>query len=438
MRIRFLLPVMFLSLSFAAMGQEPVKENHFTTDFQFMSRGEYRNGGLAAGEQSVDDRAAFIIGRSRINFGYERPHLTTKLSVQHASLWGQSGSGSIAINEGWAMLSSSPILDSMVFFAKLGRQVLSYDDERILGADDWAMTGNTHDAITLGFNGKMNSLHVMLTYNQNDENMDFGGTYYAGAFPCKTMQNAWYHFEAPWFPLGLSLLYMNIGMQAGIAGVNEHVEWQQVAGGYLNFHHDIVSVEGAYYKQSGKSEKGIKIDAWMASAKAKLKPSKYYGFEAGYDFLSGDDYMAVPSAGMIGLPQHKVIKGFSSIFGSHHKFYGAMDFFYLSTYVNGFTPGLQNAYIGAYTTPIKGLRVDLSYHYLATSLELKDMEKTLGHELEASVSYAILEDLSLSVGMSYMTGTRTMELLKRASDDHNLRWLWVSLNANPRIFSKIW
>ena len=315
---------------------------------------------------------------------------------------------------------------------------LSYDDERILGADDWAMTGNTHDAITLGFNGKMNSLHVMLTYNQNDENMDFGGTYYAGAFPCKTMQNAWYHFEAPWFPLGLSLLYMNIGMQAGIAGVNEHVEWQQVAGGYLNFHHEIVSFEGAYYKQSGKSEKGIKIDAWMASAKAKLKPSKYYGFEAGYDFLSGDDYMAVPSAGMIGLPQHKVIKGFSSIFGSHHKFYGAMDFFYLSTYVNGFTPGLQNAYIGAYTTPIKGLRVDLSYHYLATSLELKDMEKTLGHELEASVSYAILEDLSLSVGMSYMTGTRTMELLKRASDDHNLRWLWVSLNANPRIFSKIW
>ena len=437
MKTRFILPVILLALSFAAKGQDTVKNNLFTVDFQHLTRGEYRNGGLPAGDQAVDDKASFINGRSRLNFGYERPHLTMRLSVQHAGLWGQSGS--IMLNEGWAMLHTSPWWDSTIFFAKLGRQVLSYDDERILGANDWAMTGVTHDVATLGFNGKMNSLHIMLAYNQNDENTINGGSYYAdGAFTYKTMQNVWYHFEAPWLPLGLSLLYMNVGMQAGTQGVNEHVEWQQLAGGYINYHHDVFSLEGAYYKQSGNSEKGIPIDAWMASVKAGLNPSKYYGFVAGYDHLSGDDYVAVRQAGTIGLPQHKVIKGFSSIFGSHHKFYGAMDFFYLSTYISGFTPGLQNAYIGAYATPVKGLRIDLSYHYMATAIKLDKLDMTLGHELEAEVSYKLFDGLSVSAGMSYMTGTYTMERLKLASENSALRWVWVSIVANPRLFSMRW
>ena len=438
---------MLMALAFGAAAQESAndsvkgaqKVNLFTTDFQHMTRGEYRYGGLPAGDAAVDDKASFILGRSRLYFGYERPHLTMRLTVQHASLWGQSGSGSITLNEGWARLSTLPWWDSTIFFAKLGRQVLAYDDERILGANDWAMTGITHDVATLGFNGKMNSLHIMLAYNQNDENMDYGGSYYgSGAFTYKTMQNVWYHFEAPWFPLGLSLLYMNVGMQAGTQGVNEHIEWQQLAGGYINFHHDVFSLEGAYYKQSGRSEKGIPIDAWMASVKAGLNPSKYYGFVAGYDYLSGDDYVVVRQSGTIGLPQHKVIKGFNSIFGSHHKFYGAMDFFYLSTYISGFTPGLQNAYIGAYAKPVKGLRVDLSYHYMATAIKLDKLDMTLGHELEAEVSYALMDDLTLAAGVSYMTGTYTMERLKLASENSNLRWVWVSIIANPRIFSKRW
>lgn len=163
MKTRFILPVILLALPFAGKGQDTVKNNLFTIDFQHLTRGEYRNGGLPAGDQAVDDKASFINGRSRLNFGYERPHLTMCLSVQHAGLWGQSGS--MMLNEGWAMLHTRPWWDSTIFFAKLGRQVLSYDDERILGANDWAMTGVTHDVATLGFNGKTNSLHIMLAYN---------------------------------------------------------------------------------------------------------------------------------------------------------------------------------------------------------------------------------------------------------------------------------
>ena len=37
-----------------------------------------------------------------------------------------------------------------------------------------------------------------------------------------------------------------------------------------------------------------------------------------------------------------------------------------------------------------------------------------------------------------MTGTETMDRLKRANGDGSLRWGWFSLIVNPRIFSTKW
>jgi hypothetical protein len=140
----------------------------------------------------------------------------------------------------------------------------------------------------------------------------------------------------------------------------------------------------------------------------------------------------------MGLTRHDVISGFNPVYGSHHKFYGAMDFFYVSTYVNGFSPGLQNAFIGGYYSPLKGLHLDASYHYLATSTKLSGIDMTLGHEIELSASYQLMDDCKVSVGYSFMTGTETMERLKRAADERNLRWAWLTLSLSPRIFTTRW
>ena len=133
-----------------------------------------------------------------------------------------------------------------------------------------------------------------------------------------------------------------------------------------------------------------------------------------------------------------MLKGFNPIYGSHHKFYGAMDFFYVSTYVNGFTPGLQNAYAGNKVNPVKGLTANLSYHYLAIATVLQDIGSTLGHELEFEASWAFMKDCALSMGISYMTGTENMQLLKRASSDGRLFWSWLSLSVSPRILNYKW
>jgi predicted porin len=189
----------------------------------------------------------------------------------------------------------------------------------------------------------------------------------------------------------------------------------------------------------GTYEEGnVDINAWMLSTKLQLEPAYNYGFLAGFDYLSGDDQFAVPDQGQIGVIHHKTIKGFNPVYGSHHQFYGAMDFFYVSTYVNGFTPGLQNAYIGGHYKPIKGLDISAKYHYLAIATNLKDIDKTLGHEIEIEASYKIMKDVNLSAGYSYMIGTETMERLKRASDQGSLRWAWLSLGISPKLFTNKW
>ena len=412
--------------------------NRLTADLQIMTRGEIRDGGLSTieSEAALGDHANFVLGRARLVLGFEKSYLSTKVDLRQTGIWGQAGGTSFNVYEAWAKLFSRNGL-----FLQAGRQSLSYDDERIIGPNDWAMDGTSHDALKLGFEGSGHKAHLILAYNQNEENMTNGTSYYTGgALPYKTMQTAWYHYDFHSAPLGLSLLAMNIGMQAGLPGNNDHIEWQQLYGAYTKYALPHWHFEASYYRQTGHNENGQAIKAWMASILSKWQPSSAFGFKAGFDYLSGDDYFVVPQEGHIGLIQHDTLRGFASVFGSHHKFYGAMDFFYISTFVHGFSPGLQNAFIGTTIKPLSNLRVDIDYHYLAMSTRLRDidMDMTLGHEIELEGAWQIKEDVALSLGLSFMVGTESMQRLKRASTDGLLRWTWLSLNITPRIFSKAW
>ncbi len=422
--------VLFL-LPLPMRAQQKDSTRRFSADLELISRGEIRDGGLPQAQDGTDDFSAFIVSRARVILGYQRAHLALNATFQHTGVWGQAGGGDLNLYEAWAKLFTNN-----GFFVQLGRQALAYDDERIIGPDDWSMTGSTHDVLRLGYEGKRLKFHTLAAFNQNIQNIAIGSTYYTGgAQPYKTMQLGWLHYDLPWFPLGVSLLAMNIGMQAGEPDETEHVEWQQMLGGYAKFEPKGWSLEASYYRQIGYDESHAQLDAWMASAKAQYLPSERWGLVAGYDYLSGDDKFSVPQGGNIGLIWHKQLKGFNPIYGSHHAFYGAMDFFYVKTFVNGFSPGLQNAFAGGRWSPAKNLSVGLTYHYLATSTKLQDIGMTLGHEVELEGSWTFLKDIiTLSAGFSYMAGTENMQRLKRASEKGQLIWTWISLSATPRLF----
>ena len=402
----------------------------FTVDADFLTRGEYRYGGLAEEETAEQNQAAFILERTRLGVGYARGGFTAKVVAQHSGIWGGDAGGDFSLKEAWVQFDTKP-----GFFVKAGRQNLAYDDQRIFGNDDWAMTGYSHDVLKVGWEGKGHKLHLLGAWNQNAANMSGGTTFLNGYQPYKAMEALWYHYDVPSFPLGASLVFMNVGMQGVDASTQEPKTFQQqLAGAYLSFKPERWSAEAAYYHQMGREENGLPLDAWMASIRGQVNFPPAFQVYVGYDYLSGDPDYAIPAQGMLGLTRHETVRGFSSIFGSHHKFYGAMDFFYVTTYLNGFTPGLQNAYAGVRWTPIPSIAVDASYHFYAAATRLEDSKKPLGHDIELAATWSFLKDARLSLGYSYMHGTETMEMLKRTTGNRRLHWAWLMLSVTPTFF----
>ena len=427
--------LMVLLFSFGLKAQEA--DNEFSIDAQLVTRGELRVGGFKADSLDKEGISHFALGKYRITADYKRSWLEVRLSPQFSGVWGQASAG-LNLYEGWAKLQSEKGL-----FVKIGRQELTYDDGRIIGNDDWTMTAPTHDVLKLGYDGENHKVHLLAAYNQNAENIDNGNSYYSGGLqPYKTMQTLWYHYDTPKKIFGISLVGMNIGMQSVREDEPQTNYYQQLVGTYMDFRPKHWSLEGAFYYQLGKEEHGMPIDAFMASAKLNVEPSEKFNLFAGYDYLSGDKYFNIRPEGHLGLVFHDKVRGFNAIFGSHHEFYGAMDFFYLKNYVGGFTPGLQNLYIGGNVKPVKGLNLNAAYHYYAIATNLNYLDsKTLGHEVDFSASYAFHKAISISAGYTFMRGSETMVILQQIQEvtqQRQLHWSWVMLAVKPTLFYTMW
>ena len=264
------------------------------------------------------------------------------------------------------------------------------------------------------------------------------------------MQTVWYHYDMPTIPLGASLLFMNVGLQAGEPDNKRNppsTQYQQMWGGYVNYHPRHLTLEGSYYRQTGQFVDQVNghgpIKAWMASAKATVKPADSYAVSLGYDYLSGDDYIPVTYGGMYGLVHHDTERGFSPLFGSRSRFYGILDYFYESAYINGFTPGLQNAAVGIsgnlpHLTSRHSLLMSATYHYLAVATDLEGLDRTLGHSIELQASYQFSKDITLTAGYTFMVGTETMKRLKQGDSSKYARWGWFSLVVSPSLFTTKW
>ena len=439
---RYFCAAALLCYPVSSMAQRDTAQNSFNLQMEFVTHGEACGGGLPKADPGsyVESKSDFLFGRTRITAEYARPGLEARAVLQNKAVWGSSGNQAVNLYEGWVKLKAKNGL-----FAQIGRIALSYDDERIIGTNDFATAALSHDALRLGYEGHGHQLHVILAYNQNADSV-YTNTYYTdGAEDYKTMQTVWYHYDVPEFPLGASLLFMNIGMQAGVPGSASNpptTKYQQMYGGYLNFHPEFLTLEGSYYRQSGKivnTKMEFKpIKAWMASVKATIKPAKKYEFELGYDYLSGDDYVPVIHGGMMGLPLLAVEGGFTPLYGSRSKFYGILDYYYESAYINGFTPGLQNTFAGVHFIPNDRLTVRAVYHYLATATQLRGLDRTLGHSVELQAHYDFTKDISLDAGYTQMVGTETMDRLRQGNTNKYARWAWFTLAVKPSLFTKKW
>ena len=389
-------------------------ENEINVDAQVRARAEYRNGYQQLRPEGAQP-ASFINERARLGIGYERGDgLSAKLSVQQVGVWGQYAqiqrSGEIMMNEAWGQLRFGEN-----FFAKLGRQILSYDDERLFGDLDWNVAGRSHDALKLGYENDRHKLHLILGFNQNGERL-LGTKYANPGQPYKHMQTLWYHYGNEDNPFGISALFSNLGWEHTPSAQGD-ARFMQTLGTYVTYRPEKFDLQASAYYQTGKTlDNYDKISAWM--------PNEQWKFNLGYDYLSGED------------EKGDTYNTFNPLYGTHHKFYGAMDYFYMAENPR---QGLQDIQLGVTFTPNEKLALKANGHYFLDAVKIDGKDQGLGAEVDLQLDYELMKDVKLTVGYSTMFASKWMpavagpESYKRWQD-----WAFVSLNINPRILSFKW
>ncbi|MDR7129818.1 hypothetical protein J2X69_002164 [Algoriphagus sp. 4150] len=402
-----------------------LKAQEFTLDADIRPRLEYRHG---FGNLFPDNAkaAAFVTQRSRLNLGFKDEKLSLYFSVQDVSTWGDTQQLSISDDN-----NSFSLFQAWIRYAftedwalKLGRQTISYDDQRILGEVDWAMQGRFHDAAMIQYSKNKFKLDLAFAFNQEAQNA-FGTDYtITGAFSYKTMQMA--HLTKAWDQASVSFLFMNNGFQKYTDEPTPQTDglfYRQTSGTYFTFPLSVLTITGSAYLQTGKANAFTDLSAYQYMAEAKYSLGKAT-LIAGFESLSGTDQGGEGKN-----------KSFFPLYGTNHKFNGYMDYFYVGNHANNV--GLNDVYGKIALALGEKSALGLNTHvFFANGKMASELSQNLGTELDLVFSKNIAKYIKMNVGYSQLFATESMSSVKGGIPSDNINcWGWTQLIINPRLLT---
>lgn len=421
---KFITLIMLVSiiLPMNLKAQQEVNGGEFSIDISLRPRFEYRNGYNYPRLES-NDASAFISNRARIGANFNNGFFSARMAAQDISVWGQkkqndNDGGRFTMNEAWGQLTYNN------FFAKVGRQSLNYDDGRILSVSNWTPTGIWHDALKLGYEDNINTLHFILAYNQSRELTNQGTFYEATGQPYQNMQTVWYQFQNN-RGFTASALFINLAFETGdpdvVPLISEKV-YMQTIGTNFGFANDQFDVKGTAYYQTGTNANNQAVDAYMLALRGGYSVSPAFSLYGGTEFHPGQD------------PESDKKMFMDLLYRSNHSFMGAMDYFRGNDYY-----GVFHKYLGMNWNTGKKLVLDLSCHHFNSHKQIDvdgTLKKNLGSEIDFKFNYPIRKYIMLEGGYSFMLATDAMPIAKgRPGDPYAWQdWAYLSLTVNPTIF----
>ena len=421
----FSLMIFYTPYLFSQTESEELKLN-----IQLRPRAEFRNGlftPILDGQQP----ASFISQRSRFGLTYSKNQkLQIGVSTQVVTTWGndaqvQATANDISFYEAWAKFYFNP-----EWSLKVGRQVLSYDDERIIGALDWNNAGRKYDAALLGYEKNKFKANAAFAFNQNAEKVT--NTFFDNSTsqPYKAMELLWMKYQFS-DALSASALALNLAFQNKF---DSSIANLQTFGGNIFYKKNKLNITGTYYYQMGKNPQKnsstISTDAWMAAVKADYQLNKIFSLGIGSDYLSGKDMNSTSST----------ITYFNPLYGTHHKFYGFMDYFYAGS--PNRNVGLWDSYLDANINASEKMALQIAYHHFESAGGVINYSggqasSALGNEVDLTFGYKVMKDVKLSGGYSQMFADASMKYVKNISPNQSMKslqnWVWLSININPDI-----
>lgn len=447
-------------------GQEAVKSSlkpgQLTISGQVRPRFEFRNG-FKKPTQEGDEPSAFMEQRSRINMMYKAPMFNVKLSLQDVRIWGETGQinktdGLTSFHEAYGEYTPNKNVA-----LRIGRQELVYDDSRVLGNLGWAAQARSHDAVKFVYTDSTWQFHAIGTYNQDGLTPEpaklqspTGGVFNTptpGAGSIDTDLN----FALPnplssqilWFKKAfkggnITLLAMNdlrqvsdsVGATTGVVAVGTF-------GTNVMYKAGDIKLNGTFYGQVGKTTGTQKTNGILGSLSATYTGGKKVIPTIGFDYVSGDDKET-----------SDVTEGFDPLYGTHHKFYGFMDYFYVGNGHNGGGNQASGGLIDVYAKTVFKLgkpgKLLAHVHVFASPTDVTDdiavardatSEETLGSYLGTELDLVYVKPLAKNVtfklGTSFMFQSDALDAAKNVSvdlgaDDYNSiglnNWSWAMID----------
>ncbi len=408
-----------------------VSNAQFEIGAQLRPRAEFRNG-FKTLRPDGHEPAFFTEQRSRLNLNFTTDNYKVGFKLQDIRIWGATNQlnksdGFTSIHEAWGAFKFSE-----QHWVKIGRQEIILDDSRIMGNVGWAAQARSHDAIVLQLNDSTWNFHFGVAFNQDntpDEPTKLNSTFYNPAIKnYKTMQYAWFHkdFNAT----NLSFLLLNNGVQLADSSVNFTQTMGLTGKSKLS---DNLKLLYTFYYQTGKDKGNLDVSAYMASVALNINKK----FTVGGDFMSGTERDSDSNG------------SFDPLYGTHHKFYGLMDYFYVgnghgqSTGTNNNNVGLTDVYLKFATPFSEKTKFNIALHQFLSPVQLYDRNNTtetvgsnLGTEIDLVMNHSITKDVKLSAGYSQLFATKGMESIKTGNSDKFTNWAWIMIDFTPTFFKK--
>jgi hypothetical protein len=309
---------------------------------------------------------------------------------------------------------------------KIGRQIVKYGAERLVGAVEWHRIGRSFDGAIFDVHGKkfwvdVFSFQVVDSLNPGDyKDLFFYGGYADVELHehHKTQVFAMWQRRQPsrWLNRGTIGAYLK-GNFGGFSYESD-LGYQF---GDITTSSRVPLLTGVTFSDTLQS-----VQAYMATlmlgytADVKTKPSLYLAV----DYLSGDSNL-----------QDDEYKVFDTLYGTNHKFYGFMDYF-LNIPLNTFGRGLVDTWGRVKLTPIKKTPMMLDVHYFQADKDVFVVEdsttttnagKSFGTEVDFTLKHTYTDNLAFVLGASWF-GPGDVFKAVRGKDDSTWAYIWAIFN----------
>ncbi|WP_461100888.1 alginate export family protein [Spirosoma koreense] len=423
---------------------------------------------------------------------------------QDASTISNADGNRLMVHEAWADLVLLNRADSTIqskaidyLSLKIGRQEMIYDDSRLIGNLDWLQQARRFDAALLKAQHKGWALDLGFGFNQNTDAFGVAGTYYTPAnVPTSALstQNVTLSIPAGFLPTSGKGGAPVVTNAISTNGQNQQFKSFQMAyltrkfnrtkfsalvfkDDFQKYRIDSIGtattgyVYGRRYDQLGTYSRVTYGAMLTGQLGAPAKPTQLLWQAFGY-WQNGRDRdglqirqahhyganLTIQKGALSAGPGYEVLSGnndatirsgetnrFDPLYGTPHKFWGLMDYFYAGT--GSPTGGLQDAYLKFKYTG-KRLTTTFDVHYFAlastTFNKMPDvpvstpLSSKLGVEYDLVATYALNKFTTVEAGYAIMNGTNTLEYTKQGTMNQKDKigtWAYLMINIRPDFFA---